>query len=61
MGHDKLESCFASMVSNLLILTKLAYVQYVSKTTCEHAFSVYNFIKTNVRNRLDIKNLKAML
>jgi hypothetical protein len=36
-------------------------VQCVSTTTCEHAFSVQNLIKTKVRNRLGSKNLDAML
>ena len=37
---------------NLRVLVELAHVQCVSKTTCEHVFSVHNFIKTKVRNRV---------
>ena len=46
---------------NLLILAGLAHVHYVSTTTCEHAFSVQNLIKTKVRNRLGSENLEEML
>jgi hypothetical protein len=57
VGHDNLQARYP----NLLILAKLAHVQCVSTTTCEHIFSVQNLIKTNVRNRLGNKNLEAML
>ena len=40
---------------NLLILAKLAHVQYVSTTMCEHAFSVQNLIKTRVINNWAVR------
>ena len=46
---------------NLLVLAELAHVQCVSTVTCDRAYSVENLIKTKVRNRLDSKNLDAML
>ena len=61
MFLDNLEPCFASTISNLLILTELAHAQCDSTTTCEHAFSVQNLIKIRVRNMLGSKNLEAML
>ena len=47
--------------SKLLILAELTHVQCISTTMCECAFSVQNFIKIRVRNRLGSKNLEAML
>jgi hypothetical protein len=46
---------------NLLIFEELAHVQCVFTARCERAFSVQNLIKTKVINRLDSKNLNAML
>ena len=48
MGHDNLESCFASMVPQPLIIAELAHVQCVFTAMCECAFSVHNLIRTKV-------------
>jgi hypothetical protein len=46
---------------NLLILSKIARVQYVSIASCKRAFSVQNAIKTKFRNTLKTKNLESVL
>ena len=61
MGHDNLESYFASTVFQPLIISKLGHVHCVSKTTCECVFSVQNFIYTRIRNMLSNMNVEAML
>jgi len=61
VGHDNLESCFASTVPQPPHSRRVAHVQCVSRATCEHAFRKQNLIKTKVGNMLGNKNLEAML
>jgi hypothetical protein len=61
VGHDNLESCFASTVPQPPYSCRLSSCAIVSTTTCECAFGVHKLIKTKFRNKLGSKNLDAML
>ncbi|MCO5576493.1 hypothetical protein L7F22_030303 [Adiantum nelumboides] len=60
-------SCIASNVMwrdeypNLLTLCQVALVQCSSIAMCERGFSARTIIKSNIRNRLEIKSLDALM
>ena len=61
VGHDNLESSFASMVPQPPHSCRVSSSAMCFTTMCERAFSVHNLIKTKVRHRFCGKNLEAML